>query len=99
MTTLCGTVHMTVDVLPVYYRRNHPDQFSVVKHLILPVLGVLAIGFPLWGLIQPRQAAPFDLFPWIALAVVVVALVYAVILSQRDPTLGDRVGSIVADRE
>jgi hypothetical protein len=31
--------------------------------------------------------------------VVIVALVYAVILSQRDPTLGDRVGSIVADRE
>ena len=29
----------------------------------------------------------------------IVALVYAVILSRRDPTLGDRAGSIVADRE
>ena len=85
--------------LPVYYRRNHPDQFSVVKHLLLPMLGVLAIGFPLWGLVQPGQAAPFNLFPWIALAVVIVALVYAVSLSRRDRTLGDRVGSIVADRE
>jgi amino acid transporter len=85
--------------LPVYYRRHHRDQFSLVKHLILPLLGVLAIGFPLWALVQPGQPAPFNLFPWISLGIVVFALIYAVIMSRRDPTLGDRVGSIVADRE
>jgi amino acid transporter len=85
--------------LPVYYRRHHRDQFSLVKHLILPLLGVLAIGFPLWALVQPGQAAPFNLFPWISLGIVVIALIYATILSRRDPTLGERVGSIVADRE
>lgn len=85
--------------LPVYYRRYHPQQFSVVRHLILPILGILAIGFPLWGLIEPGQPVPFNYFPWIALAVIVVALIYAFILSRRDPSLGDRVGSIVADRE
>ena len=85
--------------LPVYYRRHHPDQFSLVKHLILPILGVLAIGFPLYALVQPGQSAPFSYFPWISLAIIVVGLVYAIILSRRDPTLGDRVGSIIADRE
>jgi amino acid transporter len=85
--------------LPVYYRRYHPDQFSLVRHLILPILGVLAIGFPLWGLVQPGQPAPFNLFPWISLAIIVLSLIYAAIMSRRDPTLGDRVGSIVADRE
>lgn len=85
--------------LPVYYRRYHPQQFSVVRHLILPILGILAIGFPLWGLIEPGQPVPFNYFPWIALGVIVVALIYAFILSRRDPSLGDRVGSIVADRE
>jgi amino acid transporter len=85
--------------LPVYYRRYHPDQFSLVKHLILPILGVLAIGFPLWELVQPGQPAPFNLFPWISLGIIVLALIYAIILSRRDPTLGDRVGSIIADRE
>jgi len=73
-------------------------QFSP-GHLILPVLGALAIGFPLWGLVQPGQPAPFNLFPWISLAIIVLAVIYAIILSRRDPTLGDRVGSIVADRE
>ncbi|QBD83557.1 APC family permease [Ktedonosporobacter rubrisoli] len=85
--------------LPVYYRRYHRDQFSLLRHLILPLLGVLAIGFPLWGLIQPNQPAPFNLFPWISLAIVIVALIYGIILTRRDPTLAERVGSIIADRE
>lgn len=85
--------------LPVYYRKYHRDQFSLVKHLILPILGVLAIGFPLYELVLPGQPAPFNLFPWISLGIVVVALIYAAILTRRDPTIGDRVGSIIADRE
>ena len=99
-TILVALVYLVSNIaLPVYYRRHHPEQFSLLKHLILPLLGVLAIGFPLWALVQPGQPAPFNLFPWIALAVVVLALIYAIILSRRDPTLGDRVGSIIADRE
>ena len=100
-----GTILVTVTylvsniALPVYYRRHHPDQFSWLKHLILPILGVLAIGFPLWALVQPGQPVPFNLFPWIALGIIVIGLIYAFIISRRDPTLGDRVGSIVADRE
>jgi amino acid transporter len=85
--------------LPVYYWRNHRDEFSVLKHLILPVLGVLAIGFPLWGLVQPGQEPPFNIFPWISLGIIVLGLIYAAILTLRDPTLANRVGSIIADRE
>jgi len=85
--------------LPVYYRRNHPDQFSVLRHLILPVLGVLAIAFPLYELVKPGQPHPFDLFPYISLAIIVVAVVYALILNARDRTLATRIGSIVADAD
>ncbi len=99
-TILISLVYLVSNLaLPVYYRRHHRDQFSLIKHLILPLLGVLAIGFPLYALVQPGQAEPFNLFPWIALGIVVLAFIYAVILSRRDPTLGDRVGSIIADRE
>jgi amino acid transporter len=85
--------------LPVYYRRFHREEFSVLKHLVLPILGVLAIGFPLYQLVLPGQPAPFNLFPWISLGIIVVALLYAAILTRRDPTLGERVGSVIADRE
>src|ERR1019366_1615659 len=95
-TILIALTYLVSNIaLPVYYRRHHPDSFSLLKHLILPILGVIAIGFPLWGLVAPGpgQTAPFNYFPWIALAIVVVSFIYAFILSRRDPTLGDRVGS------
>ncbi len=99
-TILIALTYLVSNIaLPVYYRRYHRESFSLLKHLILPILGVFAIGFPLWGLIAPGQTAPFNYFPWISLAIVVIAFIYAFILSRRDPTLGDRVGSIVADRE
>jgi hypothetical protein len=35
--------------------------------------------------------------PYAALVIIVVAMAYSIFLSRRDPGLGDRVGSIVAD--
>src|SRR6266487_4225607 len=99
-TILIALVYLVSNIaLPIYYRREHPDQFSVVRHLILPILGVLAIGFPLWALIGPGQSPPFNLFPWISLGILVVAIIYAVIISRLNPRLADNIGSIIAHRE
>lgn len=99
-TILIAVTYLVTNIaLPVYYKRHHPEQFSVIKHLLLPILGVLAIGFPLWALVQPGQPAPYNYFPWIALGIIILGLVYAFILNSRDATLGDRVGSLIADRE
>jgi amino acid transporter len=83
--------------LPVYYRKYRPEEFSVVKHAVLPGLGALAIIVPLYYLAEPGQPAPYSWYPYIALVIVVVAVLYAVYLARKDPSLGDRVGSIVAD--
>jgi len=48
-------------------------------------------------LTKPGQPQPYNWFPWAALAIVVVAVGYSYYLSRRDPGLGDRVGSIIAD--
>ncbi len=58
---------------------------------------MIAIGVPVYYLVKPGQAAPYDWFPYAALAIVVVAVVYAWVLNRRDPGLGERAGSIVAD--
>jgi len=83
--------------LPFYYRKYRPQEFNVLKHAVLPVLGMIAIGVPVYYLCKPGQASPYDWFPYAALGVIVVSVVYAVWLSRRDPGLGERVGSIVAD--
>jgi amino acid transporter len=83
--------------LPFYYRRYRPTEFSVVKHAVLPVLGMIAIAIPVYYLCKPPQPAPYDWFPYAALVIVVVSVVYAFVLVRRDPGIGERVGSIVAD--
>jgi amino acid transporter len=83
--------------LPFYYRKYRPSEFSVLKHAVLPVLGMIAIGVPVYYLVKPGQAAPYDWFPYAALAIVVIAVAYSWVLSRRDPGLGERAGSIVAD--
>jgi amino acid transporter len=83
--------------LPFYYRKHHPNLFNPIRHAFLPALGVIVIAIPIYYLAKPGQPTPYDWFPWAALVYVFVAVVYAFFLVSRDPTLGERVGSIVAD--
>jgi amino acid transporter len=99
-TILVALTYLVANLaLPVFFRRHHPARFHPVTHLVLPLLGAAAIGFPLYELIKPGQPAPFSRYPWVALGVVIVALVWAAAVVARDRTLGDRVGAIVADEE
>jgi hypothetical protein len=58
---------------------------------------MVAIGVPMYYLVKPGQVAPYSWFPYAALGVIFVAVIYAIVLNRRDPTLGDRAGSIIAD--
>ncbi|HTZ91132.1 MAG TPA: APC family permease [Streptosporangiaceae bacterium] len=83
--------------LPFYYRRYRPNEFNLLKHAILPVLGMIAIAIPVYYLCKPPQPAPYDWFPYAAGIVIVLSVIYSLFLVRRDPGLGERVGSIVAD--
>ena len=99
-TILIALTYLVANLaLPVYYRRFERQSFSVVKHLVLPLLGAGAIGYPIYELVKPGQPAPFDHYPAIAAGVVVAALIWGAIVYARDRTIGERVGSIVADED
>jgi amino acid transporter len=99
-TILIALTYLVANLaLPVYYHRFERQSFSVIKHLVLPLLGAAAIGYPLYELVKPGQPAPFDRYPLIAAGVVVVALIWGAIVYTRDRTIGERVGSIVADAD
>ncbi len=83
--------------LPFYYRKYRPDEFNVIKHVILPVLGMVAIAVPIYYLCKPPQPQPYNWFPFAALGVLVASILYSIWLVRRDPGVGDRVGSIIAD--
>jgi amino acid transporter len=83
--------------LPFFYLKYRRSEFNVIKHAVLPVLGMAVIAVPVYYLCKPGQSNPYNWFPYAALGIAVVAVIYAIILTRRDPALGDRVGSIVAD--
>ncbi len=97
-TILILFVYFTANVaLPFYYRKYRPTEFSIIKHIVLPFLGMVAIAVPIYYLFKPPQPQPYDWFPWVAVGLIVVFILYSIWLVRRDPGLGDRVGSIIAD--
>lgn len=99
-TILVLLVYLASNIaLPFYYKKYRPAEFSSIKHGLLPALGVVAIVVPLYYLAKPGQPAPYNWFPYAALIVLVVSVLYAMYLTRKDPSLGERVGSIVADSE
>ena len=94
MLLVCGLSNLA---LPFYYKKHHPNLYNPFRHAVLLVFGVLWILVPLHYLAKPGQSSPFGCYPYRALGVVILAIIFASVLVQRDPTIGDRVGSIVAD--
>ncbi len=91
-------VYVALNVaLPVYYLRYRRRNFSWWKHLTVPVLGIAFLALPLWGLIEPGQPWPYNLFPAIVAAMLVLGVVYALIRQKQVPDLEQKVGSIIAD--
>ncbi len=90
---------VTTVALPVYILRFHNSEFNFLKHGVIPFFGVVLTLFPLWGLVQPGQPAPFNLFPAMTGVGLVLSILYGIILARRSPNLVKSIGSYVADEE
>lgn len=69
--------------LPVYYLRFHRQEFRVVRHLLVPAIGVAVLILPFWGLVQPGQEFPFNTFPWIVLGLIVISVLWTLYLFRK----------------
>jgi len=83
---------LTAVSLPVFiHRRGH--TLSPVRHLVMPLLGVLTLVIPFAELFAPGQPVPYSVFPYASLAVLLVASLYAHWLLKRNPRAGAIEGS------
>ncbi len=79
---------LTMLSLPVFMWRRHRDSFSPVRHVAIPALGSITLIVPFAELCQPGQPAPYNAFPFIALALVAAAAVIAFLVVHRHPRAG-----------
>jgi amino acid transporter len=84
--------------LPIHVIRHHRSQLNIFRHVFLPIVGTVTMLFPLWGLVQPGQPWPFNIFPSIAICVLAVSVVYGIVIARLSPNLAARIGSYVADQ-
>jgi amino acid transporter len=88
---------LTNIALPVYVFRHHRGELDMLRHVLLPIAGTLIMLVPLWGLIQPGQRWPFNIFPRIALGVLAMSIIYGIVIARLSPGLARRIGAHVAD--
>jgi amino acid transporter len=70
----------TCVLLPPFVLRVDRAHFSVLRHVLFPLLGVAVMGYGIWESVNPGQAAPADHY-WIwVLAYLVVAAAGALIV-------------------
>jgi amino acid transporter len=80
--------------LPLYYRRQFPGEFSLFRHVILPVIGSVLLLLPIYGLLWPIPDWPFNLVPYILLVWVAGGVGYFLYLRSRHPERIEAMGRI-----
>lgn len=83
--------------LIVFYRRDHPREFSMLRHGLMPVAGSLLMLLPIYGLLWPVPAYPNNLVPYIVAAWILVGVVYLVFISSSRPEILDAMGRAMTE--
>jgi amino acid transporter len=91
-------VYMLANVGLVRFFWRDPER-SILKHVVAPILGILALAYPLWSTAKPGQAYPYNLVFWIVLGWVVVGLFAYYYLRAKSPEKLAAVGRVLAEDE
>jgi amino acid transporter len=66
-------------------RRRAGDRRNPWLWVVVPVIGIAVLGIPVWGDLRPGQPSPYNILPWLTLALVAVGVAYALILGRLKP--------------
>jgi amino acid transporter len=84
--------------LTAYIRREHPDDFSVWRHGVIPWVGTLALLPVLWVTVWPVPAWPVNITPYLFVAALVVGFGYMQWRERRHPGVLKRGATMLVGR-
>lgn len=94
-------IMVSLGVAP-FFRREHPRDFSIGRHVVVLVVAIAILLVPLLiknGLIWPLPAWPYNLVPYLTLAWLAVGCIIVGFLQLRRPEQLERAGRIRFDDE
>jgi len=68
-----------------YYRRKHPDEFNVVRHVLLPAVPIVVLAIVIYFQFVPLPPAPFNLVGPINVVWLVLGIIIVLVLNRRAP--------------
>jgi amino acid transporter len=89
-------VYMLSNIALVRYFFRLPER-NIFLHVVLPILGVLALAYPLWSTGAPGQAYPYNFVPIIVLVWIVIGLAAYLYLRSRSPEKIAALGTVLAE--
>lgn len=86
ITILILVVYMATCLsVPFFYRREHPTEFNVLRHVVLPAVPLVVLVFPILAQFIPAPSYPLNLAGPICAAWFVIGLIVVTFLSLRVP--------------
>jgi len=71
--------------VPFFYRRERPQEFNALRHVLLPAIPFVVLIFPILAQFIPAPSPPLNLAAPICAAWFVLGLVIVILLSLRAP--------------
>jgi amino acid transporter len=68
-----------------FYWEHHRSEFSAVRHVVVPIAGLVGVGIVTYGNVHPTPPSPLRWFIWATVATIVTASVIALYLERRNP--------------
>ena len=80
----------------IRYFWRKPER-NVLTHIVLPVLGVLALAYPLYAVGQPGQSYPYNLVPYVVLVWLVAGVGLFLYYRAKSPEKIAALGTFIAE--
>ncbi len=84
---------LTMLSLPIFIWRRHKASFSFLRHAMIPALRSLVLIVPFVELCKPGQPSPYNVFPYLALVIVAVAVIIGFLVVHLRPHAGEGEGA------
>jgi amino acid transporter len=68
-----------------YYWEQHRDEFSMWRHVVVPIAGLVGVGIVTYGNVHPTPPSPLRWFIWATLGTIVISGIIALYLERRNP--------------
>ena len=91
-------VYLASNVALIRYFWRRSDR-NIVTHVVLPILGVLALAYPLYSVSKPGQAYPYNLVPIVVVVWIVGGIALFLYYRAKSPEKITALGSFIAEED